>query len=237
MTKLCVTLILIFLCSLSSAFVGRCFERHTSLENIKKEVTPFLLEGEKISINYTEYCVDFHLNGDDRITLIDGLISTKYRVKSAYRSKDESTTLAPAVSENCRMEIVRTEKEQKEIVQVKVGNKTKLVQRNVQGSGKSTTQMLLGVGRPGQIRLNGDEYYLKCEKSGVQGYEITLSIEKSYGRDSLSTSIRVQKDEQVDLGSMSDEINKNDKKMGIPVGINHDSEKSKMTYNYYLYIR
>lgn len=223
--------------SISQAFVGRCFDRHTSLENIKKDVTPFLLEGEKISFNHTEHCVEFDLKGEDRIALIDGILSTKYRTKSAYRSQNVATKLSPTVSENCRMEIQRTEKERTEVVEVKVGGKTKLVQRNVQGSGKSTTQMLLGMGRPGLIKMNGDEYYLKCDKSGAFAYEVTLSLERDYGRDSLSTSIRVQKDEQIDLGSMSDEINKSDKKIGIPVGINHAREKSNITYNYYLYIR
>ncbi|EQC49529.1 hypothetical protein M899_3139 [Bacteriovorax sp. BSW11_IV] len=232
-----VTLLLITILSLNvSAFYGRCFDRHTSLENIKKEISPFLLEGESLSINQTEYCVEFEVGSDDRMTLIDGLISTKYRVKSSYRSQKEAS-LAPAVSQNCRIEIQRTEKERKVIKKVQVGSKTRLIEETVQGSGKSTSQMLLGEGRPGLLKMDGDDYYLKCEKRGSQSYEITLSIEKNYGRDSLSTAITVQKNDPVDIGSMKDEINKKDKKIGIPVGVSYGSEKSNVTYNYILYIR
>lgn len=213
-----------------------CFEKQISLKQVQNSIQPFLLAGEGSQLDEQRHCVRVRALSPARKELIKKLISSQYKVILPI-AQDSNQIQRSGRLESCRLEIERVSRERTVKRQVQVGNKTKILEVREGGGQVSRSQLLLGVGKPGMFRMDGNEYYMTCNKSGYSKYEISLSLERDYGRSMLSTTITTVKDKKVNLGSMKDEIKNKKKDISLSQGLNYDREETSLSFDYYLYIR
>ncbi|MDD0854219.1 hypothetical protein HBN50_13990 [Halobacteriovorax sp. GB3] len=213
-----------------------CFEKQTSLKQVQNSIQPFLLAGEGSQLDEQRHCVRVRVLSLARRDLIKKIISGQYKVLPPVTQSSNQIQRSGRL-ESCRLEIERVSRERTVKRKVQVGNKTKILEVREGGGQVSRSQLLLGVGKPGMFRMDGNEYYMTCNKRGYSGYEISLSLERDYGRSMLTTTITTVKNKKVNLGSMKDEIKNKNRELSLSQGLNYDSEETSLSFDYYLYIR
>ena len=105
---------------------------------------------------------------------------------------------------------------------------------NSRTSSKSTSQLLLGAGRPGYLDVNGERVELKCSPRGrVVQLEVSLF---SSGGNSLMTSIALTKGNRMNIGSVVEELKNKKRGLDINSGANIGRQNSSGQFDYYLVI-
>ena len=142
-----------------------------------------------------------------------------------------SNSLAGGVYANCRFHVTRIGSSSSSSRQLRFRLKPKFAAGQQSQNSQSKTVMMLTVGNgmEGSISVNGESVRIRCRMTPA-GYRLTISL-GSVSKDgskttSLSTSVMVQRGQQIELGSIVNGLRSKNKAIGTG-GVDLGKRKSK----------
>lgn len=79
----------------------------------------------------------------------------------------------------------------------------------------STSQLLLGSGRPGTLELEGRSLYIECRKTQSGIYQLIFSYSEIY-LAKVSSEINVKRGEVVQIAQITNDLDTKSKTLGLP---------------------
>ncbi|MEA9355217.1 hypothetical protein SHI21_03350 [Bacteriovorax sp. PP10] len=87
----------------------------------------------------------------------------------------------------------------------------------------STSQILLGSGKPGTLELEGRSLYIECRKTESGIYQLIFSYSEIY-RMKVSSEVNVKKGESVQIAQITNDLASKSKTLGLPQSLYRDVE-------------
>ncbi len=211
----------------SFAYETFCFQRGVNLNEVKKHVLAITSPRDKVFLQERTHCLEIQMNSSKR-DLIQKWISKRYTVVN----NRGAGALPEPVFEPCRLSVEKIMKEKSNEKQFSVGQRNRLQETELKGSGKSVSSLVLGKGSDGTIRVNDQKVDLMCTQSGQQAYQVKISL--SSLSQAISTQVRVVKGQRVDLGAVVENLNREATLKGIPLGFVKNKKSGRIIYQYFL---
>lgn len=207
-----------------------CFPGSTSLDKVSSHVSAILAPRDKVFKRESLNCLELEIS-PSRKELVEKWIRKKYKVMNTY-SEGVSNKTQSMVTQNCRLKVDRISKGTSQTNNTRIGSRNSLSQTNTRSSGKRTSQLLLGLGQNGSMRVNDEIVFLSCRGVNGGGYVIGVSIDSE--SSGLTTTLQVTKGSKVNLGQVVNSLNSRSNTVGIPRGIDKSKRKSNESFDYYL---
>lgn len=86
----------------------------------------------------------------------------------------------------------------------------------------STSQLLLGIGRPGTLELGRRSLYIECRKTDA-GYQLIFSYSEMY-RMRVSSEVFVRKGEVVQVAQVTKDLDTKSRTLGLPQSLYENVE-------------
>ena len=187
-----------------------CFESQVSLSEVKRELDFLLLPREKVAFRPKDSCIDI-VTSSDRGKLLEKFLRKRYTVLSETSSSGSEVS---PMMEQCRLEFKTTKQRQVDTKNAALG---RLNQVNAGANSQaevSTSQILLGLGKPGSLDVGGQSLEVECRK-GASGY-YQLIFKKTGAGNSIQSEASIRAGEVLNVGSIAKEINEKNKNIGLP---------------------
>lgn len=200
---------LFFLCFISQSFatedlVSFCFESKTNLTEAKESLSFLLLPKESVFLRREDNCFDVNTS-PDRSKLLEIFLRKRYTLISEESEPKKSGNLQ---DQQCQLELNTTRN--KEVRTQTLG----VVQiKNVQEL--STAKILLGLGRPGTLDLEGRSLYIECRKSASGVYQLSFSYSEEY-KAKVVSEVSVRKGESIQVAQVITDLSQKSKVLGLP---------------------
>jgi len=188
----------------ADALTSYCFESETSLELVKESIGFILLEKDSVSLRKEDHCVDV-ISSDKRKIILDKYISKKYKLVAE----------SPKEVSECHIQFRTITKKKLDSNDFKLGTKNSFVVNEASSNGATTAEMLLGAGFPGKLSTGDQTLQVECRPSGSESFELTFYFEEK-NKAQVSTSVRVNKNEILNLASVKKLLDEKNKTLGIP---------------------
>lgn len=206
--------------SLSQEMRGLCFNRATSLKEVKSYVSKIISRHDKVLLNNSKHCVEL-IADSKRMDLFDKFISMNYSVIGRY-----GDTSAPTGKE-CLFEIERVKKSNKKTQSYNISKNPSARENNLSSSSKSVSTLRVLESKTAQLYVNEILITLTCRPKGkITVVDISLGSK----RTNVITSVEVRKGQRVDLASVVDDLSSKNRGIDISTGNDrYQAGKSKST--------
>jgi hypothetical protein len=87
----------------------------------------------------------------------------------------------------------------------------------------STAQILLGVGKPGTLELEGKSLYVECSKGATGVYNLVFSYSEMY-RSKVSSTVSLRQNETLQIAQITKDLNQQSKTLGLPQSLYAETE-------------
>jgi hypothetical protein len=225
-------------CSLSFAtedLASFCFKRPINLVEAQKNLEFLLLPHEQIYLRTKDYCIDVNTS-TDRAKLLEKFL------RKSYTLVEETRIRRPLVegslnNQNCQLELKTTKKKKVENTDAQVGIKNGIaISSGVETASEvSTSEILLGLGKPGFLEMDGHSLYVECSGGGRGIYQLVFSYSELY-RSKVSSEVTVKQGESVQIAQITNDLNNKSKMLGLPESIYQEAAGSE-NINYELQIK
>ena len=194
----------------SEDLVSYCFEQTTNLREAEASLSFLLLPREKVFTRPEQNCFDI-LTSTDRSNLLEKFLSKRYTLISEGGRTASETIQA----QQCQLELKTTKTKQVNTRDFRLGrsNDAKVGSRSTQEV--STSQILLGSGRPGTLELEGRSLYIECRKTMSGIYQLLFSYSEIY-LAKVSSEINVKPGEVVQIAQITNDLDTKSKTLGLP---------------------
>jgi hypothetical protein len=157
-------------------------------------------------------------------------ISRKYQIlnSSISNTRLDREDYSGTVNEHCRLELEATTHVIRKDTNASISARSKLGQTDYNTNQVRKTSLLLGVGVPGSIRLDDEVVMATCKSKNETKAFIDFSLMGVHS--SLSTSVTLIKGQSIDLGSVVEDLKRENRKISLSKGIQlnkRDGNKSK----------
>ncbi len=215
--------------------VDYCFEQTTSLSNVHHYLNTVLSPQDEVVENNSAHCLNVVVKNDLKEELYRKWIGRKFKILSSSNSLGYPASTIPQVQEHCRLEVEKISKMDKTTTGVDVSMKTKAYERNFKHSGSQRSNLLLGVGSPGRLRVDDDYINVTCKSRNTSRVFLDISL---WGeRSSVSTSVTLDKGQTLDLASIVEDLNNRSQSLSLNRGVQVKKTKGQKSYQYFLRIK
>ncbi len=185
----------------------------TNLAEAQKSLEFLLLPKEHVFLRPKDHCFDVSTSVD-RTNLLEKFLSKHYTL---IGESHETRTLdvGNLNNQNCQLELKTIKKKNVDITKAKAGAVNSASTDSEKLSEVSTSQILLGLGKPGSLELEGRSLYVECS-GGVRGiYQLIFSYSEAY-KGKVSSQLTVRQGEVVNISSITNDLNIKSKTLGLP---------------------
>lgn len=190
-----------------------CFKRTTNLAEAQKSLQFLLLPKEQIFLRPDDNCMDVNTS-TDRSKLLEKFLSKRYNLIEETGVSKETSDLT---KKNCQIELTTTRKKNIISTDAQLGI-TKLPNAatgSLSQNEVSVSQLLLGLGKPGMLELEGKTLYVTCSGGHRGFYQLEFYYSEEF-RSKVSTELTVKQGEVINIGSISNNLNEKSKTLGLP---------------------
>lgn len=189
-----------------------CFKPSTSLEEARDSLSFLLLPREKTFLRPSQRCMDV-LTSPDRVKLLEKFLRLRYTLEESEADKNSEEKLQ---EQHCLLEMKKTSVRKTDTNELKVGVDNKLSSGSLNSSVTETSEILLGIGKPGVLAVGNQALYVECRKGSTGLYQLLFSLSESGGSSRISTEISTKKNEPVNVGQVTKDLNERNKIIGLP---------------------
>lgn len=124
--------------------------------------------------------------------------------------------------QECQINIEKTSLENLSTEEIQLMKAGRLSVEKVNAQKKITAHLLLTENLPGTLTYERDDYVVVCKSRGQQ-YELSFYLRSinENKRNSLSSSVRINKGEKKEIGSILKEVNEKTSNVAIPNGLEY----------------
>ncbi len=178
------------------------------MEDPRDSLAFLLLPREKVFLRPEQRCIDV-LTSTDRVKLLEKYLRLRYTL---VKEEGEQVSRAP---EHCQLEMKKTGKKNTDTTSMGIGTVTRINTTNTNSSVNETSQLLLGLGKPGVLVIGTQSLYVECRKGETGVYHLLFSLSES-GGNRISSEVSVRKNEPVNVGQISRDLNERTRVLGLP---------------------
>jgi hypothetical protein len=195
----------------SADLASFCFEKTTNLSAAKESLEFLLLPKEKVFLRPEDHCFDVSTS-TDRTKLLEKFLSKRYNLLSELGDSKGAVNLQ---NQHCNLELTTIKKREITTKDIQAGsrNNIKVTADSVQEM--STAKILLGLGRPGTLELEGKSLYVECTKGASGVYRLVFSFNEEY-RAKLNTEVSVRENETIQIAQITKDLDEKRKTLGLP---------------------
>jgi hypothetical protein len=187
-----------------------CFAGNVNLHEVKRELDFLLLPREKVAFRNGDGCIDI-VTSNDRGKLLEKFLRKRYTLIAETSSTDSGVS---KVMEHCRLEFKTTKQRQVDTKNAAIGVSNQLNAGSNSRAEVSTSQILLGLGKPGSLDVGGQSLEVECRKGATGFYQ--LIFKQAGAGNSIQSEASLRAGEVLNVGSIAKEINEKNKNIGIP---------------------
>lgn len=215
---------LFLLCLMSQSFAAEdlasfCFEKTTNLKEAAESISFLLLPKEKSLLRSKDHCFDV-VTSPDRTKLLDKFLSKRYTLVSEVG--DEKTTGMLQI-QHCQLELVTKRSKNVATKDFRIGTQNNASASENSMQEYSTAQILLGVGKPGTLELEGKSLYVECSKGATGIFNLVFSYSEMY-RAKVSSTVSLRENETLQIAQITNDLNQQSKTLGLPQSLYTDTE-------------
>jgi hypothetical protein len=188
----------------SDDFDSFCFESNVSLVNVKQSINFILTDKDTLTLREEDHCLDIVIS-ETRKNVLEKYLVKHYALIST----------APKTPENCHIELKTINKQKINTQDFKLGQKNNLVASESTSKAVTTSELLLGAGKIGRLAVGNQNLQVDCRPAGDTAFELQFYFEEK-SKATVSTSLRVSKNETVNLANVTKELNEKNRTLGIP---------------------
>ncbi len=212
---------------------GFCFSDAVSFEEVRRYLHPITLPNDQLDMMGT--CLEA-LISDARSTLFESYLQRKYRLTRTYSGSRPAGELAPTVQGNCQLEVLKKRIRERQIDELSVGRGHGKLKRTEEDlSGDTRSQLVLGKGQPGSLRMDQEEIFLTCQGGNNGNYTLTVTLRSP--DSGISTTLNVTQGQPVNIGSVAKDLAGKNRTMSIATGIDYSKSSGQDNYDYFVTIR
>lgn len=190
-----------------------CFERSTNLIEAQKSLQFLLLPKEQVFLRMEDNCFEV-TTSTDRSKLLEKFLSKRYTLVAETGVSKEVEDLT---KKNCQVELTTTRKKKVSDIKAQIGliNDPKASVSSQSQDEVTVSQLLLGMGIPGVLEVNGKALHITCS-GGYKGFFQLVFYYSEQSRAKVSTEMTVKQGEAVSVGNIVNELNEKSKSLGLP---------------------
>ncbi|MBC7428410.1 MAG: hypothetical protein H7336_07345 [Bacteriovorax sp.] len=192
--------------------VSFCFEPQVNLAGAQKSLEFLLLPTEQVTPRQGAHCFEINTS-PDRSKLLEKYLRKSYTLVVDRGARELGT--GSLNNQNCQIELKTTNKKKINSTNVRVGSKNIISTVSKDKTEVSTSQLLLGLGKPGTLDLEGRSLFVECSGAGRDIYQLTFSYSEEY-KSKVSTQVTVKRGEPVKIAEITNDLNSKSKTLGLP---------------------
>lgn len=204
----------------SEDLVSYCFEQTTNLQEAQQSLSFLLLPKEKVFLRPEQNCFDVLIASTDRSKLLEKFLSKRYTLISEQASAGKPENIQ---AQQCQLELKTTKNKEVNTRDVRLGRASNARVGSRTRQEISTSQLLLGSGRPGTLELEGRSLYIECRKTESGIYQLIFSYSEMY-RIKVSSEVNVKRGESIQIAQITNDLASKSKTMGLPQSLYRDVE-------------
>ena len=208
-----------------------CFGEDVTLDQVKVELEPFLLSSDRIELDREKNCVSVDVS-PERNVLFQRALGKKFRFKtrSLIENRNEEGVLR-----SCKMKLTQETSENESRSEVKVGYRFKISEGSQKKLENQTSELLIGFGKTGHIRVDGEFVAITCQMVGKDFVGIDISLVGTQN-SSLATTLNLRKGEKREIGAIVKDLNEKNKQVGT-AGVDYSKTEGNSQSRYLLEIQ
>lgn len=181
-----------------------CFEPEVSLDSVKHSIGFILLEKDTVSLRKDDNCMDVVI-GEKRKIILDKYLSKRYKVRND----------GPKDLPECHIELKTITKKKLNSNDFKLGPKSNLIVNESSTNAVTTSEILLGAGFSGKLVTGEQSLQIECNPIGTEAFNLLFYFEEK-NKAQVSTSVKLNKNEVMNLASVKKILDEKNKTLGIP---------------------
>lgn len=216
-----------------AALLGYCFDRSVSLSQVQAHIQTVLSPRDQAFPRASNHCLEINAADTSKSDLYYKWISRNFNIAKTYSEGGGQAETRPAVvNEHCRLQLETVESLSRTDREGSLGTKTRLNQTERTGSKSRKSNILIGVGLSGRIRVDNDELMVSCNSRNSNTVFLDISF---YGeRSSVSTSVRLSVGSPLNLASVVEDLNDKYRELSLNRGITQKKTTGSKSTQYYL---
>ena len=210
-----------------------CFEKNVNLQEVNKALNILLLPRDIVEFRNEDNCIDID-SSPERGKLFEKYLSKRYLLKTANNissseAEKQTNELGNQVRD-CSLELKTTKKSKTDSTQLKVGEKNVLNKTETASTSISTTDILLGTGKTGEIIIGDKNLKVICHLIGIDKGSLVFSYSEK-NKANINTEVQVKKGEWLNIATVLKDLSDKVKTLGMPqTEISKSNEKTEMIY-------
>lgn len=227
--------LLFFISLIQAETVNFCFDREIPLEKARNELLSISTQNDQIDLRRGPHCLEVTVS-ESRIELFDKYLRRAFPGKVSKRNIFSGFDEPVPMMENSHCNVLVEQKGlgSSQANQVGVGSKNKLSQTNINETSSSKMRLVLSKGRTGRLKVNDRDVEISCSPRGSQ-FQLDVSVAQANG--SVSTSVTVSAGQQLDLGDIVEQFERNGRLLDINQGAQFNKEKGQSKSQYFITVQ
>lgn len=204
-----------------------CFEKGTPLEAAKNSLEFLLLPKEKVFMRPADNCFDV-TTSTNRVKLLEKFLSKRYTLIRDEKEPEK-------ILESCEIELLTKKMKNTDSKNLRLGSQNSIGVGQSSREEVSTAKILLGIGKPGTLEMEGRSLYMECKKGARETFNLTFSYSEIY-RAKVSSEVTVKAGEPVQIAQITNDLKEKSKTLGLPETLYQDVQ-GKENVSYELSVR
>lgn len=187
-----------------------CFKPSTNVADARDSLQDLLLPREKVFLRPEQRCIDV-LTSPNRVKLLEKFLRLRYTLV-VDETERENATLQ---NQHCQLELKKTTSQQTASNNFQLGVQNQVSAGTATVASTETSQLLLGLGKPGVLAIGTQALYVECRKGASGIYQLTFSLQEN-GTTRITSEVSAKANEPVNVGQVTKELNDKNKILGVP---------------------
>lgn len=184
-----------------------------------------LLPRERVFMRSKDHCFDI-VTSSDRAKLLEKFLRKRYTLVEEVSIETSGSEIIQ--DQHCRLEFIVTRQKKVESKNLQVGMSNTVSSGEKTAQEVSTSELLLGLGKPGALDLEGKSLSVECRKGATGIYQLIFSFSELY-RSKVSSEVSLKQGESLDIAQVTKELNEKNKTLGLPVTSYNETEGQEVT--------
>jgi hypothetical protein len=215
----------------ASAMSGFCFREDVTLLQVERSLGAILHPSDQVVKNASTHCIEIQ-GSNKRTNLYEIFLNKQFRVERSYGT--EQKDLIESGVPPCNINVRRTGSNTNTINSFSIGRKNNLRKNESSSQRITNSQLLIDSGRSGSIQV--DQYRIKVTCINlIRRFKLDIELEHMNG--GVNTSVTVVPGQELDLGSIVDDINNKNKSLSLSKGIKKSHTLGKVQSKYSITVK
>lgn len=182
------------------------------MSEAKNSMEFLLLPREKVFMRSKDNCFDI-VTSSDRAKLLEKFLRKRYNLV------EETSVVVPEVEKiqdaHCRLEFKITRDKKTESKNLQIGTQNSIGAQESTVQEVSSSELLLGIGKPGWLDMEGKSMMVECRRGGTGLYQLVFSLGEA-NRSRVSSEVTLKQGEALDVAQVTRDLNEKNKNLGLP---------------------